>query len=499
MSPRGHARRGVRHFTVAMLRHHGKAILTFAVVLGIAVTAILLTPRRYSSEARLFVHVGRESVSLDPTATTGQTLSMNDSRESEMSSVVDLLASQTLREQVVEVVGVAAIIPSVTDGGDPLARADAIRQLDGWIEISSAKTSGVVSVRSQAPSAELAQRIVNTFVAAFRDLHLRVHRIEGSQEFFAAQEQPLRERLDKASQELRAAKNAAGVTSIEGRRTLLQQQLADTETEIRRTATQLVTSEAKVGICQKMLDKLPQMALAEETTGFPNEAADRMQEQLYVLRLREAELVSRYSEDHPDVQAVRRQVKDAQAIFDQHPTRRTQTRQATHPAQQKLQVDLWTEKAAVDGLKAQAGALQRQRDDVLASLRAANEQEMHLSGRQRQVDLLDSSYRKHRDNLDQVRIDHELKAQKISNVNVAQAATIDPRPVSPKRGLLLALAGVLAVSAAIAVALIAEHLDGSLKSAEEVEGLLNLPVLLSVPKQDAWSMTLAGPAKTAAR
>jgi capsular polysaccharide biosynthesis protein len=64
---------------------------------------------------------------------------------------------------------------------------------------------------------------------------------------------------------------------------------------------------------------------------------------------------------------------------------------------------------------------------------------------------------------------------------------------------LFLMAGLLAVSSAIAVALIAERLDGSLKSAEEVEGLLNLPVLLSVPQREPWSTTSAGLAKTAAR
>jgi uncharacterized protein involved in exopolysaccharide biosynthesis len=489
----------MRQFCVALSRQRWKAALTFVLVLAGSVTAVFLLPRRYASEARLFVHVGRESVSLDPTATTGQTLSMNDSRESEMSSVVDLLASRSLRERVVEVVGVAAIIPSATDPDDALTRADSVRQLDRWIEVSSTKNSGVVGVSSQAPSAELAQQIVEAFVEAFRDLHLRVHRIEGSQDFFTAQEQPLRARLEKATQELREAKNAAGVSSIEGRSGLLQQQLAEAETEIRRTASQLATAEARVGIIQKLLDKVPQMAPADETTGLPNEAGDRMQEQLYVLRLREAELDSRYTDDHPDVVAIRRQVRDAQAIADQQPPRRTQSRQASHPAQQKLLVDLWTERALVDGLKAQSAALQRQRDDVLASLRTANEQDLRLIALQRQVDLLDSSYRKHRDNLEQVRIDHELQAQRISNVNVAQKATFDPRPVSPKRGMLSLLAGVLAVSAAVWVALLADYLDGSLKSAEDVEGLLDLPVLMSVPQQDRWSTTPAGPAKTAAR
>lgn len=288
-----------------MIRQRRKAALTFVLVLGAAAAAIYFTPRRYSSEARLFVHIGRESVSLDPTATTGQTLSMHDSRESEMSSVVDLLASRALREHVVDIVGAAAIVPSASDD-DAIARGDAVRQLDSWIEVSSSKNSGVVSVRSQAPSAELAQQMVEAFVVGFREMHLRVHRIEGSHEFFAAQEKPLRERLEQAIVELREVKNAAGVASLEGRRTLIQQQLAEAETEIRRTASQLATAEARVGIIQKLLEKLPAMAPADETTGLPNEAGDRMQEQLYILRLREAELDSRYTPDHPDVVAIKR-------------------------------------------------------------------------------------------------------------------------------------------------------------------------------------------------
>src|SRR5437667_2351417 len=137
-------RRPIRRLTAVILRHPRKVGGAFALVVAVALAIILLTPRRYSSEAKLFVHVGRESVSLDPTATTGQTITMNDSRESEMTSVVDLLASRSLREQVIDAVGVAAILPAAASREeDPTARADAIRQLDTWIDVSSSKNSGV--------------------------------------------------------------------------------------------------------------------------------------------------------------------------------------------------------------------------------------------------------------------------------------------------------------------------------------------------------------------
>src|SRR5207244_2388859 len=112
-----------------------KVVGTFVAVLAVAVAGIFLMARRYGSEAKLFIRVGRESVGLDPTATTGQTsISMSDSRESEITSVVDLLASRGLRERVLDAVGVAAIVPSAGDEDDALARAQAIRRLDKWIE-----------------------------------------------------------------------------------------------------------------------------------------------------------------------------------------------------------------------------------------------------------------------------------------------------------------------------------------------------------------------------
>src|SRR5437868_14516512 len=80
-------------------RHKAKALLVFFLVNLATLTYFALAPRKYRSEAKVFVRVGRESVTLDPTATTGHFVAVADSHESEVHAVEELLASRALAEQ----------------------------------------------------------------------------------------------------------------------------------------------------------------------------------------------------------------------------------------------------------------------------------------------------------------------------------------------------------------------------------------------------------------
>jgi len=56
----------------ALRRHLWKSIGAITLCVGAAVAYTAVSPMYYGSEAKIFVRLGRESVSLDPTATTGQ-------------------------------------------------------------------------------------------------------------------------------------------------------------------------------------------------------------------------------------------------------------------------------------------------------------------------------------------------------------------------------------------------------------------------------------------
>ena len=59
----------------SVFRYKWRVMLVSLLVLSLSVVAIFLYPKKYESEAKLFVRLGRGSASLDP-ATIGQTISI---------------------------------------------------------------------------------------------------------------------------------------------------------------------------------------------------------------------------------------------------------------------------------------------------------------------------------------------------------------------------------------------------------------------------------------
>ena len=82
----------------------------FCSVVALTLLAIALWPRSYSSEAKLVIRVGRESVGLDPTATTGSTIMLQKTQEDEVNSALDILNSRQVLQRVVDAVGAKRIL-----------------------------------------------------------------------------------------------------------------------------------------------------------------------------------------------------------------------------------------------------------------------------------------------------------------------------------------------------------------------------------------------------
>src|SRR5579863_6578297 len=98
------------HLADALRAYWRRASVTFLLLIAGVGAATMVWPRTYQSEARIYVQLGRETVHLDPTATTGQTVHLSDSREREIFSVLELLRSRALYEKVVDELGVNSIL-----------------------------------------------------------------------------------------------------------------------------------------------------------------------------------------------------------------------------------------------------------------------------------------------------------------------------------------------------------------------------------------------------
>ena len=220
-----------------------------------------------------------------------------------------------------------------------------------------------------------------------------------------------------------------------------------------------------------------------------------MREQFYALQLREKEAQAKYTDDHPKMRQIRQQIAAARAVLSRK--RRTASRSPRSPAgcTSRPNRRCWSRSRAGFAAKRGPGNCKTQLAAVRGELTKLNENEMRLAAPQRDVDLLESDYRKYATNLEQARIDQQLETQRMSNISVVQPASYEPRPVYPRRLLNLLLGICAGVFGALALPLALEQLGPSPRSPDDSQSGPSICRLRRDPRAEDcgnWSSTEEG-------
>lgn len=464
-----------------LFRHRRKSLLLFVTVVGLAVAGILLMPRKYASEAKLYVKL---SLRLDPTATDeGQILAMTPEREEEMRSVVALLGSRSLYEQVVDQLGAATVLetklqtspldlamqyalstlPQLGAEDTKAVREKAIRHLVKTIRIDNPKKSHVINLEYKSRSATLAQQVLDAYVRACLRLHLDIIKNPGAYQFFVQQEELLREQVLAAKQELRDLKNQVGLVSVDGQRQVLEQHIISLDREVLSSQTTLAATDDRI---QQLRSQLPEeLREVGSASALSNKSIDDMRNQLYTLEIRYRDVLARNHADHPQVMAMREQVEQAHHVLGRE--------------------QLLFEISNAATLRSRMTALQADYKVTLDKLRQMNEDEVRVLELERRVEELAASHRGYVKKLEQSRLDQQLQSDQLSNLRLAEAPTVMGKALSRQGALIAALAVAVALLGAIGIAYVSDLLDERLATPGDIETSLNLPVLMSLPQSRA--------------
>ena len=482
----------VRDSVLAVIHRPLRCLLIGAATLAVVLAGWSLAPRSYSSEAKLFVRVGRETVTLDPTATTGQTIAIYEARETELNSALDILTSRAVHEMVVDrlspavVLGTVAVpaqvpplqrpergLASIASDGPPTSpvsvtapveppvnhraqgltqREQAIQSLAKLVSVAQGKKSGVITMTAKSTSPELAQRILEATVDCFLMQHLRMNRTVGSHEFFVEQVELGRAQLHRAAEELRQAKNKLGVTSIEGHRKLLQDQLTVLSTARVEADSTLASSEATARELRKSLNRVPAQLVSQEVTGLAGDGRDRTRQQLSELELRERQLLTKFTAVHPEVIAVREQLTRAKEMLASRDEAAQRTR-VPNPIAQQLEVRLTEEDAKAAAARARAEVLAADTRAVMSRLETLNASEGEIQRLEKQTETLQAGLKTYVEKTEQARIHQALEAERISNVNIVQPPSLSAKSNSPSGKTVGLLGVVLAVLSGVGLPL----------------------------------------------
>jgi uncharacterized protein involved in exopolysaccharide biosynthesis/Mrp family chromosome partitioning ATPase len=519
MQERNSTETTLRDFYDVLFRHKRRSLVFFFCVMIAVALFTFLSPEIFRSEATLMVRLGRESVSLDPTATTGQVVGIGMDKENEINSELAILQSRELAEKVVDAVGTEMILngPDAVSGGqdsasgkgwqgirrlvlDPgralslfmrsgsepdaaeaeWARDKAVRFLMKNLFVETTKKSSIISISYDARSPEMARDVLTRLIGLYLDKHINAHRTTGSYGFFDQQKEEAHKALENIEKELKGLKDRTGVSALTDQRRIILERAGSLQREWERTQSDMAASAAAIHSLQKKLAGMPEMGVITEISGAPNSAADELQKRFNELKLKEQELLSVYSEGSIPVLEMRRQIEEAQRLLEKtHQPLQITT--GINVTCQELRLLLVKEESGLPSLRARAEALKEQLLKAAGELTALNETEMRLTRLQREMDIQESNYRKYATSLEQSRIDHELETQKISNISVVQQASYSIKPVRPNKIVNLALGFCLGIFGGLGLAFLSEYLDHSIRKPEDIHNKLHLPMLAAIP------------------
>ena len=508
--------RGVTWVGRAMRRYWRLGLAVLAATGTVVVAGTWMMPRTYYSEARLFVRFGREN-QVDPTAAGGQLVSLYESRESEINSLLEILRSQSILDRVVAELGPQTILgrqsparretgaqadagpsaksdpraagespprPSATGAPPPSPSRDhqrAVKKLQRDVTVAAPRKSHIITVGCRASSPVLAQRIVEKLIEVYQEEHVRVHRFPASCEFFQQQADRSLAAWQQAAQRLRQLKDELGIVTLEARQQTLQAELASLDSQRTTVQADLKTAQAKVAALEALLQNLPPRLVTQKVDS-PSAAFDGMRQTLYQLEAQEQDLAARMQDSHPRLTVVRDQIATLRAILRQQPDERAQTTEAINPAWQTIQTALLNERALVESLTAREAALVAAEKRLRGDLEELNRQAITLQTLQQEAALAEAQHREYAQRLEQARISQMLDQERITSLSLVQPASFPAFPNSPRRMAVLVIGLVASILTAMVAMLGAAWLWPLVETGQQLAAALQLPLAGLIPQ-----------------
>jgi polysaccharide biosynthesis protein PslE len=486
-------RASLRDLLHVVFKRKTQIILFFgATMLAVAGGTFLATPS-YEALSSIMVKIGREDVYVPATGVSAPVIRHN--REEQINSEIEILKSQALAEDVVNFFGPAALYGSSEEerGGlrkflskahaAPSPAQKAVVKLQKSLKVEGVRSSSIIVVSFTHKDPQMAADVVNKMMSFYLERHLQVHKYPHSQEFFEEQSGVLRSTLSEAENALKKFKKENAITSLEEERTLLLQEVAQLRVAANDTSSQLAETENRINQLRLQMAETPRIIAQGEEIDHSPALIGSLQTRLVELQLREQEMLSKYTDQSRFVQQVKEELRVVkQKLAEQESKRSGRSSYGINSTHQMLQDSLFRNEAEMKALSAKMSVLSNQLSQSHDKLNELNKLEVELSRLTREVDVHRQNHQLYLTKAEESRISDAMDQQKISNVSLVQSATPPISPVSPRVTLNLALGLFLGLFGGITMAFFIEHMDDSLEKPEDVEELLDLPVLASIPR-----------------
>lgn len=468
----------VRETILTFFRRKFTFLLVFGAVCLAGAGYLLIKTPMYLSTAALVLRFDQQTVpDIDQTRTPQQPLGSNERREI-LYSDADILRSPDLARDTISAIGLARIYPKIAADGKDSQRqmAEAVKAFSTDMLIDVGLQSDVINISFLNPSAQVAHATVQSLLDHFFSQEAVVY--ANPELKFAQQE------ADQAQTKLAAAQSALSqfrqsnkISDMDEQINQLLQQRTSVETKLAAANGVVKEAEQKEAAYTELLAAVPPL-VSTTADGETYRGVDAVQEQLATLKAKRDQMAATYrpgSSIFDSIDASIRSLEHSEASRESSAARRHST--TPNLVYENIKTDLMRATAEAKGAQQPVQFLSQELDQINQRLAALDSLRTRNDDLQRNVRILDDTYRTLAIRAQEANVAANRNAEKISAAAVIAAPSLPDLPARPRRKLIALgtmLAGLILAAGAVFGA---EAFDDRLRSPHDVAQVLRLPVL----------------------
>jgi uncharacterized protein involved in exopolysaccharide biosynthesis len=358
-------------------------------------------------------------------------------------------------------------------------RADFIQVLKGMIRIENIEDTRLLRINVSSPSPERARDVANTLAQAYIDFNIQ-NRMKSSRDtlkWLTDRLYDMKKKLEDAEQEFLTYKQQEKLISVEGRQNLIAQKITEFNDAYLQARNQRIELDTR-------LEQLERIAASGRDTPLlqslvENELIKDLYGQLMTAELELSRLSKVYKAKHAKIIQIKSHIDQTRIQLNQ-----------------EIKKELGNLRARRAVLLSREQALQQTMADFEQEGMETNKQELKHTILKRNVEMNQKIYDALLVRLKEVDITGNID---VSNVRITEKAQLPMYPVNPNKKRNLLLGAILGLMIGIGISFLWEYLDRSLRTEEDVEKYLGLPVLAIIPLATKGKGMAYGPKRAGAK
>ena len=376
------------------------------------------------------------------------------------------IIKQAVRERIVSLFIPPGKTESVNRGLDPTTRKmnGLIKRVQAGVKVTQIEKTRLIQVSVTNPDPVLAANISNAVAKKYIEFDL-ASQLESSKknlEWLNRELYELTKELEDNERAFFEYKTRNKVFSMEGKQKVAGQKIAEFNTRYLEVRNKRLDLDSKINELKRHLKT--SKGLVKVRSLINNELIENVYSKIVDLEIQLTKLSKTFKSRHPKIIQVKSEIEKSQRRLDI-----------------ELKKELANLKSERSVIAAREKVLEKTISEFEQDALDSSSKELTYTILQRKVKTSQHLYDIL---LSRIKESDILKNQAASNIRIVEQAAISPRPVYPRKFRNLTLGFFFGLMGGCILAYFLEYMDQTLRTQEDVQSYLNLPVLSVIPEAD---------------